>query len=156
MSTDAAPRRPSRGGRRLGYAIAIVVNALLLYAVNVWPGWQAVPFLTAETREVVDLVNLSLIAGMITNGVYIFVDRPILKALGDIITLGIGLAVLLAFWQVFPFDFDNSTFDWTLLIRIVLGLAMFGTAVGIVVQVVVLFRSLLDPGGPTRQSNPGA
>ncbi|HSP53414.1 MAG TPA: hypothetical protein VLO00_11015, partial [Cryobacterium sp.] len=148
MSTDAAPRRPSRDGRRLGYAIALGINALLLSAVNVWPGWQAVPFLTAETREVVDLVNLSLIAGMITNGVYIFIDRPAVKALGDLITLGIGLAVLLALWQVFPFDFDDSAFDWTLLIRIVLGLAMFGTAIGIVVQVIVLFRSLLRPGGP--------
>ena len=155
MSTDAEPRRPSSAGRRLGYAIALVINALLLYAVNVWPGWQAVPFLTAETRAVVDLVNLSLIVGMVVNGVYIFVDRPAVKALGDLITLGIGLAVLVVLWRVFPFDFDDSAFDWTLLLRIVLGLAMFGTAVGIIVQVVVLFRSLLGPGGPTRQSDPG-
>jgi hypothetical protein len=153
MSTDAAPRRPTRAGRRLGYAIALVLNALLLYVVNVWPGWQTVPFLTAEAREVVDLVNLSLIVGMIANGVYIFVDRPAVKALGDLITLGIGLAVLLVLWQVFPFAFDDSAFDWTLLIRIVLGLALLGTSVGIVVQVVVLVRSLLGANGPTRSDS---
>ena len=150
MSTDAAPRRPPSTGRRLGYAIALVINALLLYAVNVWPGWQVVPFLTAETRAVVGLVNLSLIVGMIVNGVYIVVDRPAVRALGDLITLGVGLAVLVALWRVFPFDFDDAAFDWTLLIRIVLGLALFGTAVGIVVQVVVLVRSLLGPGGGSR------
>lgn len=154
MSTDAVPRRPATPGRRLGYAIALVINALLLYAVNVWPGWQVVPFLTDETRDVLDLVNLSLIVGMITNGVYVFVDGPVVRALGDLITLGIGLAVLLALWQVFPFDFDDSGFDWTLLVRIVLGVALFGTAIGIVVQVVVLVRSLLGTGGGPRRSTP--
>ncbi|TFD27602.1 hypothetical protein [Cryobacterium cryoconiti] len=48
------------------------------------------PFLTEETQEVLDLVNLSLIAGMIANGVYVFVDGPAVKALGDLFTLGIG------------------------------------------------------------------
>ena len=122
-----------------------MINALLPYAINVWPGWRAVPFLDGEACEVVDLVDVSLIAGMITNGVCVFVDRPAVKMLGDLVTLAIGLAVLVVFWQVFPFDFNDSAFDWTLLIRIVLGLAMLGTAIGLVLQVVVVFRSLVVP-----------
>ena len=153
MSTDAAQRRLTSAGRRLGYAAAIVINALLLYAINVWPGWHAVPFLDGEAREVVDLVDVSLIAGMITNGVCVLVDRPAVKMLGDLVTLAIGLAVLVVFWQVFPFDFNDSAFDWTLLIRIVLGLAVLGTAIGLVLQVVVVFRSRVGTGGPTRPSS---
>ena len=58
--------------------------------------------------------------------------------------------MLVVCWQAFPFDFNDSAFDWTLLIRIVSGLAMLGTAIGLVMQVVVLFHSLVGPGGPTR------
>ena len=105
------------------------------------------PFLAGEARKVVDI---SLIAGMITNEVCVLVGRPAVEVLGDLATLAIGLAVLVVFWQVFPFDFNDSAFDWTLLIRIVLGLAMLGTAIGLVMQVVVLFRSLVGPSGPTR------
>ena len=150
MSTDVAQRRLTSAGRRFGYAVAIVINVLLLYAINVWPGWQAVPFLAGEAREVVDLVDVSLIVGMVTNEVCVLVDRPAVKVLGDLATLAIGLAVLVVFWQVFPFDFNDSAFDWTLLIRIVSGLAMLGTAIGLVMQVVVLFRSLVGPDGPPR------
>ena len=76
MSTDVAQRRLTSAGHRFGYAVAIVINVLLLYAINVWPGWQAVPFLAGEAREVVDLVDVSLIVGMVTNEVCVLVDRP--------------------------------------------------------------------------------
>jgi len=71
MSNATVRERPAVGARRLGYTIAVVVNAVLLYAVNVWPGWQAVPFLTAETAAVVPLVNASVLVSLVANAVYV-------------------------------------------------------------------------------------
>lgn len=135
--------------RRVGYLIAALVNGALLYFANVWPGWEVLPFLTGNTREVLGIVNVSLIAGIVVNVVYLFLDLPWLKALGDLVTLGIGLAVLARLWQVFPFDFRGSSFDWALLVRILFVVAGVGSAIGIIVQVVMLIRSLLGPGRPT-------
>jgi hypothetical protein len=50
MTLTEPTRRPSVATRRVGYVVAAVGEATLLYLVNVWPGWQAVPFLTADTR----------------------------------------------------------------------------------------------------------
>jgi hypothetical protein len=143
MSTIAPRRTESATARRVGYALAVAINGLLLYGVNVWPGWRVVPFLTEDTTLLLGLVNLSLVAGAIANAVYVVADRTWLKASGDLVTLGIGMAVLVAFWEVFPFDFSDSSLGWATVARVVLIVAMVGTAVGIAVQFVVLIASLL-------------
>ena len=152
---SAAPRR-RRGSasRRLGYAIAIVVNAALLYAGNVWPGWWVLPFLTEDTRQVIGIVNFSLIAGMVGNFACLLLDRPWMKALADLATLGIGLLVLAQLWQVFPFDFQGYTLDWALITRVVLVVAMarLGRSASIA-QIVALIRRrvLAVHGSPGRE-----
>src|SRR5436190_9702285 len=57
MTTTAPIRTPPDVTRRAGYVVGAVVNGMLLLAVNVWPGWQVVPFLTAQTSQVLGLVN---------------------------------------------------------------------------------------------------
>jgi hypothetical protein len=150
MTNAARTRGPGPVARRFGYAVAVLVGAALLYLINVWPGWQVLPFLTEDTRQLLGIVNLSLIVGIIVNLVNLLFDATWFKALGDLITLGIGMAVLVQIWQVFPFDFGGSSFDWALLVRWVLVLAMVGTAIGIIVQVIILIRTLARP----RQSTP--
>ncbi len=145
MTTTASPRTTSSASRRVGYAVAVAINGVLLYLVNVWPGWQIIPFLTEDFRDVLGLVNASLIAGMVVNLFNLLLDWRWVRAVGDLVTLGIGLAGLVLFWQVFPFDFPGG-FDWSLLVRIVIVLAMVGTVIGIIVQVVTLIRSLAGSG----------
>jgi hypothetical protein len=154
-SDTAAPRR-GRGAasRRLGYAIGIVVNAALLYAGNIWPGWWALPFLTEDTRQVIGIVNFSLVAGMVANFACLLIDRPWMKALADLATLGIGLLVLARLWQVFPFEFSGYTLDWALIARVVLVAAIAGSAIGIIVQIVALVRSLAGRGGKGSPGTP--
>jgi hypothetical protein len=49
----AAPTRgPRPAGRRVGYLVAVVVNAALLFVLNGHPGWQEVLFLTSATSQV--------------------------------------------------------------------------------------------------------
>jgi hypothetical protein len=140
MTATTSIHRPSRAARRAGYVIAAMINAVLIYLVNDRPGWQAVPVLTDSTREVLGIFTVSLVAGIVVNLVYLAYDPPRIKALGDLITTGIGLAVMVRVWRVFPFDFGASSFDWTLVARIALVVAMAGAAVGVLVQLVTLVR----------------
>ena len=135
-------RRPSLATRRTGYVFAILFNAAVLYAIHSWPGWQEVPFLTSETRQVLGWVTASLIAGLGANVVYLLADPPWLKSLGDLTITGIGLAAIIRVWQVFPFDFADTSFDWTLLVRIMLAIAFFGSILAMIVQAVVLVANV--------------
>ncbi|MFZ2174054.1 MAG: hypothetical protein WAW17_08490 [Rhodococcus sp. (in: high G+C Gram-positive bacteria)] len=142
MTVTPTPKSSAGAGRRFGYAVAALVNAVLLYAVNVWPGWEAVPFLTSDTPQVLGLVNASIAVSLAANVVYAIFDRAWLKALGDMLTIGVGLAALLRIWHVFPFDFAGTSFDWALVVRIILGMAIVGSVIGIVTAFVSFVKSV--------------
>lgn len=132
------PRRTSASTRRFGYAVAALVNAGLLYLINVWPQWDVLPFLSEDFTTVLWLVNASVIAGIAVNLVYL-VDDPIwVRKLGDILTMAVGIAAMVAVWRVFPFDFGSASIDWALVFRIGLGVAILGSAAGILANLVSL------------------
>jgi hypothetical protein len=131
------------GARRVGYVVAVAVNLLLLFLINQSPGWQAVPFLTSDMQLALDLVNASLLAGVIANAVYVLADPRWLRAVGDVVTTSIGVAAMVRLWNVWPFDFGTTSVDWDLVTRIVLGLGIAGGFIGIVVSVVTLVRELV-------------
>jgi hypothetical protein len=140
MRPTTVARRPSAAARRVGYLVGIVFSAALLFVLNGQPGWQALPFLTSGTSQVIGLVNLSLAVSLAVNVVYLFYDPPWLKSLGDLVTAGIGLAVAIRVWQVFPFAFHGSAAWWSTAVRVLLVLVIVGSAMTIVVQVVSLAR----------------
>jgi hypothetical protein len=148
--TDPA-QRPSAGARRTGYRIAIAFSAALLFVLNGRPGWQEMPFLTSDTSQVLWLVNLSLAAGTAANVVYLAYDPPWLKSLGDLATTGIGLATAIRIWQVFPFALSSG---WSTAVRVLLVVAIAGSCIALVVQIVSLARwftghtPLCFPRGP--------
>ena len=148
MSTDpraAASTRAQPGpvGRRVGYALAILVNVVLFLLVNVWPTWRVFPFLTEDMLDVLALVNLGLIAGAVVNVFNLVFDLRWMRAAGDLITSVIAVITLVRFWDVFPFAFPDSGFDWEVLTRVVLGVAIGGTVIAVIVQVVMLVRIVL-------------
>ena len=102
MALTDKGRRQSAGARRAGYCLAIGFSAALLIVLNGSPGWQAIPFLTSDTDQVLWLVNLSLAAGIAANVVYLAYDPPWVRSPGDLVTTGIGLATAIRIWQVFP------------------------------------------------------
>ena len=136
------PRKPSRSSRRLGYVVAIVINAVLLYVINRSPGWQAVPFLTDDTAQVLGLVNASILAGIVANCVYLVWDPRWLRAVGDIVTTSIGLAALVQLWSVFPFAFGAAAINWELVARWVIGVGIAGSVIAIIVALYQLGRLL--------------
>jgi hypothetical protein len=116
----------------------------MLWLVNVWPGWQAVPFLTAATVLVIGAVNASIVARATADLVNLVFDLPRLRALGDIISICFGLVALVRIWQVFPLDVIGT--PWEVVARVLLGIGIVGSVVGIVEAAVRLFRGRF-PGG---------
>jgi hypothetical protein len=149
MTSTAPPRRPSVAARRFGYTLGAVVNTSLLYVVNIHPGWQAAPFLTGDARQVLALVNLSLLVGLVANIVYAVHDPPSWKAFWDLLNTSIALAVLLRVWDVFPFAFTGAEYDWALVTRVVLIVSTVGTVVAIIVQLVSLLVRLIRSASGT-------
>jgi hypothetical protein len=103
-----------------------------------------VPFLTPDTPQVLGLLNFSIVTGIVVNAAYLVYDARWFRALGDLATASIGLAVLARIWQVFPFDFGGYELGRiVLLARAVLILAIVGTVIGILVNFGLLLRHTL-------------
>jgi hypothetical protein len=148
--TTTARERPGVAARRAGYAVAVLVNGALLFAVNGWPGWEALPFLTQDTTLVLGLVNASILVSLAANAVYLLHDPPWLRALGDVVTTSVGLAALVRIWQVFPLDFGDSSFDWALVAHVLLGVALVGSVIGILVGLTSFVRDVATHHPVTR------
>ncbi len=150
MSVATTRERRPVAARRVGYAVAVLVNAALLFAVNGWPGWEALPFLTQDTTLVLGLVNASILVSLAANAVYLLHDPPWLRALGDVVTTSVGLAALVRIWQVFPLDFGDSSFDWALVAHVLLGVALVGSVIGILVSLTSFVRDVATHHPVTR------
>ncbi|MEO5313097.1 hypothetical protein PV772_03085 [Pseudarthrobacter sp. CC12] len=132
---------------RSGNIGSAIINALLLYGINIWPGWQVLPFLTADMARALGLINASLIAGIVVNLVCVLIRSRALLALGNLVVIGIGVAAMLRLWEVFPFDFGTAWSGWPILVRVFLVLGIVGSIIGAVVELGNLFRALagLEP-----------
>ena len=134
-----APTTRRSGVSRAGHAVAVVVNLVLLYVINVWPGWDAVPLLTPDTTQVLGLVNASLWVSAIAETTYVITTSAWWRALGDAVTTGVGLAATIRVWQVFPFDLSSG---WEVAARVFLGIAIVGSLVGIVAAISRFIRAM--------------
>lgn len=147
MNEQSHPQSRPLGvvARRVGYAVAVLVNLVLLFLLNIRPGWQVAPFLTGDTPQVLGLLNLSLLAGIVANLIYIIADGPWVKTIGDLTTTAISLAVLIRIWYVFPFDFAAYAVNWGLILRVVTALGLAGTGIALVVHTVALIGLSTGP-----------
>ncbi|MFX1819072.1 hypothetical protein PV768_04705 [Pseudarthrobacter sp. CC4] len=130
---------------------SVLVNAVLLWGINIWPGWKVVPFLTADMERVLGIINASLTAGIIANLIFVVIRNRGVMALGNLAVLGIGLAATLRMLEVFPFDFGDSWSGWPVVVRVLLVLGIVGSIIGMVVEIVAMFRSLAGFGERARQ-----
>lgn len=134
-----APARSRRTGRRAGYVVAIIVNLLVYGFINTWPGWDSFDFVTADAADVVPLVNLSIGVSILANIVYLVVDAPRVKAIGEMVVSAIAMVVSVIVLRVFPFDFSAYAFPWELVTRVVLVIAVIGSGISVLVN---LYRAI--------------
>lgn len=131
-------RSQTRPTRRIGYLAAVIVNVIIWIIVNVSPGWRSLSFLTEDFTSLLWLVNLSLVASALVNAAYLAFDPAWFKSTTQIGILVIGLAAAIRMWQVFPLDFSASSIPWTGIARTLLLLAILGSVVAIISEVVKL------------------
>ena len=134
--TRTTPMATTTGdlARRSGYVIAIAVNVVMLYVVNNLLAWNILPFLTDDFGRVLWLIDISLLATILVNFIYLAYDQSWFRSLGQIGLNLISLVVAVRMYQVFPFDFSGSSFDWTQIARVVITFTILGSAVGAIAE----------------------
>jgi len=141
MTTGVPIRRPPVRTRLAGYLAGVVVDGVLLALLNGRPGWVAVPFLTARFSAVVGVIDLALVAGLVTGFLHLWHDPEWLVAVDGLLTTGAGLVALVRIWQVFPLDFGTTSFDWAAAARAVLAIGIAGSVLGLIAGLVELVRA---------------
>ena len=134
----ARKERPPLVIRRLGYALGAAVNLTILYVLST-TDWRELSFLTSEVDRLVWLLVVGVLANVAANLLYVLRDPVWLKALGDVVTTGIGLALLVRIWQVFPFDLSGA---WELGVRTVLVFGIAGCVIAILTAGITAARAL--------------
>lgn len=129
--------------RRIGYVIAIAVNAAILYVVNHLLAWGWPPWLTDEFEEVLPILSISLLASILANVLYLGYDAAWFKSLTQVVVIGIAMAATIALFGVFPFDFSAYEFNWAVVARMVLILAMVGAGIAMITESVKFVAALM-------------
>jgi uncharacterized membrane protein SirB2 len=128
-------------GRRFGYAIAVVINLVLLVVVQNVVEWGWPPFLTEEFADVVPWISASLLVSIAANLIYQFNDSPSVKSTGQILVNLVSIAVTYVVLRVFPFDFSSYAFNWTPVVWIVSILAIVGAGISVLTEAIKLVSS---------------
>jgi hypothetical protein len=129
-------------GTRFGYAVAILVNAAMLVTANNILEWGWAPFLTDDFSQILWLLDISFVAAIVVNAIYLGYDPAWFKSVSQIGLGGISMAVAIVTFQVFPFDFTGYEFNWEPLARFVIVLTMVGVGLAIATEVGKLVRGV--------------
>jgi hypothetical protein len=130
----------SNGSDRSSYVAAIIVNAALIYLMSNLLEWGLLPFLTNGFVDVRGWIIISLIVAIAFNVLFLAFDQAWFRSIGRIVMSGFSLAVSIIMYQKFPFDFTPYDFDWSLIARVLIVLAIGGSAIAILAELVKLAR----------------
>lgn len=129
MTQTRIPETVAIVGRRFGYGLAIAINLVLIWIVGNVMDWEVAAFLEAEFAELVPLIQFGMWVTVAANAVYLVDDRSTGTRVARLVVDVVNLYVTFQVFTVFPFDFSSHTFDWALVFRAVLVIALIGTAI---------------------------
>ena len=132
----------TRVSDRSGYVAAIIVNAALIYLLNNLLEWNVLPFLTSGFETVRGVLRISLIVAIVFNALFLAFDPPWFRSTGRVVMGGLSLVVSVVMYRTFPFDFTPYDFDWSIIARVIIVIAIAGSAVAILVELVKLKRGV--------------
>lgn len=110
-----------------------MINIALIWIVNNILNWQ-VPALTLDFDKVSWFFELSFIASIFANLIFIVWRSKAIQSLLSVITNLFSIYALFMFNLVFPLNFANSTND--MVARVVIYIALLGTVIGAIVELV--------------------
>ncbi len=134
-STTGLTGQRARPARNARYLLVCTAGLGFWYGINFWPGWQSIPVLTEAAAGLLPLLNLWLLAVVVSNAVYIVFDAPWFKSASQIFVTTASIALAAKAYTDFPFDFSMFyyyDFDW------IAGLALMAAVVGGLIRLVVL------------------
>ncbi len=116
------PQRPlpRRNGSLAGHVVAEVFWVAVLIALNVVPGWHAIPFLAPSFGSVLWLINLCLVARIVAHLFYLADGAGRFRPVGDYLIALLDLIVAAEILLAFPFDFGPDGATWETTARLVL------------------------------------
>ena len=140
ISTDT-----KEAARRAGYVVSIAINVAMLVIVQNLLEWGWPSFLTDDFADVVPWISFSLVASIVANIIYQIDDSQVVKSVGQMAVNLISVWVTYTVLAVFPFDFSAYQFDWEIVTRVVLILAIVGAGIGALVEAIKLVSTLSGP-----------
>jgi hypothetical protein len=117
---SARRRRRRRHDPRAPYVVGVLLYAGGLALLNVWPTWEAMPFLTDGAATAMALLNVTLITGLVSQAIYVVDSNARMRAAAS---YGMGLlnmVVLGLLWRDFPFDFGTWGPEWAQATRLLI------------------------------------
>ncbi|MFL6181982.1 MAG: hypothetical protein ACJ73J_06690, partial [Actinomycetes bacterium] len=86
--------------------------------------------------------NASMVVVIVVNGLYLIADPRWLRAIGEAVAAAVSFIAIASLLQVFPFDFSALSFEWQTLVRVMLVLALLGSAINLIANLVTFTREL--------------
>jgi hypothetical protein len=126
-----APDRYPSASAQAGYAVSIVVNAILLYIVHHVTTW-GVPFLTPAFEDVLWAIDLSLGATIVANAFFMAYDRGWFRHLSEMVLDALALLSTYTLYRVFPFQFDDAW--WYQVAGVALLAVMLAVSIALIVN----------------------
>lgn len=120
---------------RIEYIFAIIFALIFLYIFNNLLNWN-VYFVTTALNEVLWIINLSIVVSIIGYALLLLYNPVRFRHLIKLIINIINFIAVYYVYKVFPFDFNNSFYNWGL--NILLILIMVATAIAIIVEFYLL------------------
>jgi len=117
------------------YFVAIIFNLIFLYIANNLLNWH-VYFITNAFNDVLWIINLSIIATIIGNALLLVYSPERFRHVIKIILNIFAFIAVYFVYEVFPFNFYNSFYNWG--VNILLILAMIGIVIATIVEIYLL------------------
>jgi hypothetical protein len=127
---------------RVGYLTTILVNVAMLVIANNLLSWGWAPFLTQDFNQLLWILNISFLATIVVNSIYLGYEEPWFKSATQIGLSSISMAVAIRTYQVFPFDFSGYEFHWEPLARFVIVLTMVAVGLAILSEAAKLVQGV--------------
>lgn len=142
-SSDLGTSRWTRTQRRAGYLATIVANGIVLLIANNLLAWGWFSWLTEDFDEVLPWINISILASILVNAIFVLYDEEWFKTTCELVTIGLSLLATAQMLRVFPFDFSAYSWNWEATVRILLILAIVGMSAGFIANTVKLIQSIV-------------
>ncbi len=121
-------------GKNAEYVANIIVNLILIAIWYRLPEWMS--FVKDSFTAVLPLFYISFSLTIIANIFFLFCKRINIVSFVKAALNAVSIVVMISLYYIYPFDFSNYAGYWDTVVRVIIIVAIFGTAIGTIVELV--------------------